>query len=351
MTPTAECPAFTFKDTPVSVGEVVCAAHFRGELKAVLDRVSLAAACAEEAERRELEPDEDAIDAAIEGFRFENDLISAEETERWLEVRGLTSDDLQGHFTYGHWVQTLGDTVTAVGGRLDETAELLGQAAIDLLISGGFGPLAVGLSRRWIARDQAEAPPGQEAVEAERRRFLKRGRLKAAGVRAWLAALGREDGWLEAMLALEAAYRQRCALVLTPDRLARSLAAARLPLTRIEIERVDFDSSDAAREAHLCVREDGLTLEEVARESRYPFERVALLAEDLPDEERQRLLCAPIGTVQEPAQSGEVFRLDRVTRKIDPDLADAPVRERLERKILDTHFAESGSRDVRWVLK
>jgi hypothetical protein len=349
MTPIAECPAFTFKDTPASVGEVVCAAHFRGELRAVLDRVSLGSVCVEEAERRELEPDEDAVDAAIEQFRYENDLISAEETERWLEVRGLTSDDLHSHFTRGHWVGALGDTVT-VGGRPEGAAELLVPAAIDLLISGGFGPLAVGLSRRLIARDLAEAPPGPEAVEVERRSFLKRSRLKVAGVTAWLAALGRETGWLETMLALEAVYRQRCALVLTPERLARSLAAARLPLTRIEVERVDFDSSDAAREAHLCVREDGLTLEEVAREARYPFERVALLAEDFPDEERQRLLCAPIGTVQEPARSGEVFRLDRVTRKIDPDLADAPIRERLERKILDTYFAESGSRDIRWIL-
>src|SRR5580704_12063210 len=128
MTPIAECPAFTFKDTPASVGEVVCAAHFWGELRAVLDRVSLGSVCVEEAERRELEPDEDAVDAAIEQFRYENDLISAEETERWLEVRGLTSDDLHNHFTRGHWVGALGDTVT-VGGRPEGAAELLVPAA------------------------------------------------------------------------------------------------------------------------------------------------------------------------------------------------------------------------------
>jgi hypothetical protein len=179
---------------------------------------------------------------------------------------------------------------------------------------------------------------------------LKRVGIKAAAVGAWLKAVGRDEAWLERMLGLEAAYGRMCGRILTTERLARALAAARLSLTRIDVERIELESQDAAREAHLCVREDGLTLEEVAREARYPFERLNLVAEDLPEDERQRLLCATIGVVQEPARVGEVFRVDQVTRKTDPELADALVRERIESKILDTAFAEAGSRDLRWTL-
>jgi hypothetical protein len=145
------------------------------------------------------------------------------------------------------------------------------------------------------------------------------------------------------MLELEASYRARCEAVLTPERLSRALAAARLPLTRLELERVELDSADAAREAHLCVRDDGLSLEEVALGSRYTFKRLDLLAEDLPDEQRLNLLCAGIGVVQEPVPAGGVFHLSRVLRKSEPTLDDASVRERIERRILDAYFSDTGA--------
>ena len=40
----------------------------------------------------------------------------------------------------------------------------------------------------------------------------------------------------------------------------------RLRLTRFEIERIELESRDAAKEALFCVREDGMSMEEVATE-------------------------------------------------------------------------------------
>jgi hypothetical protein len=350
VTATSDCLAFAYKETAVSVGEVVRSALFRGALESNLTAVARKDACQEEADRLDLEADEAAVDAAVERFRYENDLISAEETERWLGARGLSAEQLEDYFVRGHWAETLGEKVEAAA-RPPVTAELLGALEIELLMSGAFAPLANALGRRLLVRDRAEVPASGERVEAERRRFLKGARLKPRGVQAWLDVLGRDGAWLEAMLGMEAAYREKCESVLTADRLARTLSSARLPLTRLEVERVEFDSVDAAREAHLCVREDGLALEEVARQTRYPFERLECVAEDLPEDERQRLLCAPVGEVQEPVQAEGVFRLTRVTRRKDPELSDALVRERLERRILDLHFSETGSKDIRWVIQ
>ncbi len=350
MTPSSDCLAFAFKEAGVSVGEVVRSSFVRGELKGNIAAIALKDACQEEAERLGLDADEPSIDGAVERFRYDHDLISAEETERWLEARGLSADELQEYFVRGHWAETLGDKVDRGEGP-PVSAELLRALEAELLVSGVFGPLATALGRRMIARDRAEAPASAERVEAERRRFLKSAHLKPRGVKAWLEILDRNEAWLEGMLALEAAFRERCESILTTDRLARSLSSARLTLTCLEIERVDFDSVDAAREAHLCVREDGLTLEEVARQTRYPFERLKFVAEDLPEEERQRLLCAPIGLVQEPAQVEGVFRLTRVTGKKDPALSDTLVRERLERRILDSYFSETSSKEIRWIIQ
>ena len=348
MSPTGDCAAFAFRDAPVSVGEVVCAAHFRNELQPSVAEVALGIACEEEAARWKLEADHAAIEAMVDQFRYEMDLISAEEAEAWLDSRGMTADEFQDYFNRRYWRETLRDKV--IPDRVDPSRvvpDLFGLLQVELLLSGSFGPLAVGLGRRLVARAAAEAPVGEEQVRAERERFLERAGIDADGLDGWLKALNRGHDWLLGMLEMEASYRARCETVLTPDRVSRELAAARLPLTRLEVERVEFDSADAAREAHLCVRDDGLSLEEVARESRYPFERIDLLAEDLPEEQRQKLLCAGIGEVQEPAPEGGVFHLSRVLKKTEPTLEDAPVRERIERRILDTYFSEKGAKDVR----
>ena len=348
MSPTGDCAAFAFRDAVVSVGEVVRAAHFRNELQPSVFEVALGIACEEEAARWKLEGDEAAVEAMVDQFRYESDLISAEEAEAWLELRGMTPEEFQDFFNRRYWRETLRDKV--IPDRVDPSRvvpELIGLLQVELLLSGSFGPLATGLGRRLVARAAAEAPVGEGRLKAERERFFERLGLEPGGLPAWLKAINRGQDWLEGMLEMEAAYRIRCEAILTPERLSRALAAARLPLTRLELERAEFDSADAAREAQLCVREDGLSLEDVAHDSRFPFERIDLLAEDLPEEQRQKLLCAGIGEIQEPAQEGGVFHLSRVLRKTEPTLDDAPVRERVERRILDTYFSETGAKDIR----
>jgi hypothetical protein len=351
VSPSGDCAAFAFGGKTISVGEVVRAAQFRGELRPSVIEVAWKLASEAEAERWNLEADGDAVEAMIGRFRYEKDLISAEEAEAWLEVRGLSMDDFQDYFTRCYWRETLKEKV--VPSQVDPSRVMpdrLGTLQIDLLISGAIGPLAVALGRRLVARAAADSPAEKGRLDAERGRFLERAGLAPGGVAAWLQSLGRDEGWLDGMIEMEALYRQRCDAVLTPERLAQALAAARLPLTTLEVERVEFDSADAAREALLCVRDDGLSLKEVARESRYPFERVELLAEDLPEDQRQRLLCAAIGEIQEPAPAGGVIHLSRVLRKTEPALADASVRRRIEQRILDTYFAEAGSKDIRWLI-
>ena len=351
MPPTGDCAAFAFRDATTSVGDVVRAGYFRGELQASAFELAWKTACEDEAERLSLDADEVAVGAMIDRFRYENDLISAEETEAWLDSRGLTADEVQAYFERCNWRETLGEKVVA--GKVDlsrVTPELLGELQVELLMSGAFGPLATGLARRLVARSATVGPGDAGQVEAERARFLARSGLDPERVAGWLANLERGEEWLGRMLEMEASYRLTCAAVLTPGRLSQALAAARLPLTRLEVETVEFDSADAAREGHLCVRDDGLSLEEVSRESRYPFKRLEFLAEDLPEERRQKLLCAGIGEVMEPVSDSGVFHLSRVLGKAEPNLADPSVRRRVEQRILDTYFSEAGAKDIRWII-
>lgn len=73
----------------ITVDDVICAAHLRGELEASWSRVLKYA----QSETSGLGPDQADLQARSEQFRISRDLISAEETERWLDERGLTLDD------------------------------------------------------------------------------------------------------------------------------------------------------------------------------------------------------------------------------------------------------------------
>src|SRR5213592_3317580 len=92
--------------------DAIDAAIFRGELgvkwKEFLDEV--------EAEKRadelDLDLDESAISSAAEAFRYEYDLITAEETEAWLANRGLTFDDFSDYFARQYCVGAIDEGVS-----------------------------------------------------------------------------------------------------------------------------------------------------------------------------------------------------------------------------------------------
>ncbi len=79
-------PVFAIGQTTVTIGDTICAGHFRGELAAAWKRVVGIMQGGESASA----PDDVELQASSEEFRIDRDLITAEETEGWLEERGLT---------------------------------------------------------------------------------------------------------------------------------------------------------------------------------------------------------------------------------------------------------------------
>src|SRR5207247_8766625 len=118
------------------------------------------------------------------------------------------------------------------------------------------------------------------------------------------------------MLDIEAAYQTRCDTLLVPHARQRELVALRLPLTRFETEVIELESRDAAQEALFCVREDGMSMEEVAIEGRYPYRRVDFLLEDIPADGQQRFLSVSAGAVLEPNARRDGLELCRIIEKV-----------------------------------
>lgn len=337
---------FASGQTIITMSAVIRAAHFRSELQSDWERVLAFA----QDDATELDPAE--LQARSEEYRIEHDLISAEETERWLTERSLTKEDFHDFLVRRSRHESVADG-PAQSQAIDyafASPKLRELLRGDLLFSGAFDALATRLAWRFAAREADDESAMAEAVRVERDAFLERAGVTAATLPAWLNGLGTNAAWLDEMLELEAVFRRGVTRQLTSsarERMARSL---RISLTRFELELIEVDCRNAAREAFDCVSLDGEPMENVAGGAGFPFWRLTVLHDELPEELRRMLLCALPGEILPPLESDGGFRLYRLLGKTECDLADNGMRRRIDAEIVERHFTDLTTRFVRWIL-
>jgi hypothetical protein len=330
-----------------SARDAIEAALYRGELEAKWRDFLHRVAAEKKADESDMELDEDAIDSAAEAFRYQHDLITAEETEQWLAARGLSLDDFADYFARQYCGNTLTDDFAAEEVDFLDAPDGLRQLfAAEVLLSNDIDWMITRLSWRLAAAAAAKEAISAEDLAAERKRFFERTGLEPEQWPRWLEKMGHDSEWFDRMVQMEAAYRGRSETLVTPQTRKRELAQLRLPLTRFEAEMLELESRDAANEALFCVREDGVSMEDVATEGRYPYRRISFLHEDLPEELQQRFLTVSAGDVLEPLPRGDGFELYRIMQKIEPNEKDSDIQERVENIILGRHFSELAARYV-----
>lgn len=348
--PSCDRAVFTFADAEVSAREIILAAFLRGELDRFWRETLAGITALEQATRQELEPDEAAIQTACDEFRYARDLIAAEDTERWLAARGLTLDAFGDFFRRAYWRERLGGdlalpaTTYATAG--EEEQEFL---RVDLWLSNGMEALARGHAWRLAAAATVETPPA-EAAQAILEKWSPQ--IKAAAPLAPRGPGHPTDlhGWLDRLSAAEAAFAQCREEALTEENRRQNLGRLRPALLRLDCEIMDLESEDAAREAFLCVRDDRISMETLAREARYPFERRLIALAEAPQVASEFLLSVPPGTVLEPWPRGDGFQLCRVCGRVEPSLADPAIQAQIDGEILAHHFGELAQPHLHWLI-
>ena len=324
--------------------DAIEAALFRGELDLKWKEFLRCMKAERRADELDLELDDSVIADAAEAFRYEHDLITAEETEAFLANRELTLDDFTDFFTRRYCANALNENIVPEQIEyISATPELRQVFLAELILCGELDRMTTALMFRLAARC-AEKDSDLDATAAQKRKFFDRNKIEPAQLPNWLERLRRDLEWFNEMVAMEAAFRRRCDTLLVPQARQRELVALRLPLTRFETELIELESRDAAQEALFCVREDGMSMEEVAIEGRYPYRRVDFLFEDIPADLQQRFLSVSEGDVLEPAARGDGFELCRIIKKIQPQADDSAVGLRIEQRLFDRHFSELASK-------
>src|SRR5882762_1038348 len=183
--------------------EVMDCAFVRGEIGPLWKEFLRVAQCDRLANERELALDDSAIDSAAIAFRYKHDLITAEETERWLEDRGVSLTEFSEYFARQYWGRSYSGTVDPPKSSYQTASpEVKDLFLVDLTLSGSLDRMADRLSYR-VAAQADEATDDESSVAEERARFLAAAKIDLEHLADWLAQLGRDGEWLDEVLAAE----------------------------------------------------------------------------------------------------------------------------------------------------
>jgi len=167
--------------------------------------------------------------------------------------------------------------------------------------------------------------------------FLLRAADRLAGDGALAVAAGERldgaDGHTFARLR-DAATHARAAAA-TDEAIAREIGLHRLEWLSVCGDMLSVPSEDAAREAALCVRNDGRTLTEVATELGIRPDAVTLYVGDLDTNLASAVAAAREGELIGPFPREGGFAVVHVERKAPPDASDPEVRRRAEERIVE----------------
>jgi len=345
-----------------TVNDIIDAAWFAGELAVAWRSLLAANHCEQLAAERELEAEDEILQSLSEEFRYEHDLLTSEETEKWLADRGLSEDDFLNFFLRRYWrtrIESIdGRAVISanpaglqeVAGYSDADQALKNALAAELWLSGDFDRLAREFAWRVVSLAQLpEATQDESAIQAARNRFFERHGISEDFLLRILSQLGRNFEWFETMLAREAAYRHFLERLLTPENRGRELRLRNLGLTRVEMETLLFRTADAAREALLCLGEGETSMEELEHECGSTRIQRCVFIEDCADNMQPGLWSAGPGDCLMLQPGKDSFVVCRVTKKIPPLVDDVEIQHRIDGKLVASGFMDLAGKEIQWI--
>ena len=343
---------FSVGDTLFLWADVVLAAELRGEWRPVVVRAmaELAALDREAASEEEL-VEESEIEEESNRFRYEKDLVSVDDTERWIGVWGL---DVDAWLT---WIRAdllrkrfEGEGAVVAPAEVaewdDETVE--GAVHAEAAFSGALSRFARRLAAEAaIAQRLAEggAPqdePREEAAESTGAPTVDVGSLPlgfpAEGLAERTRALSRLARGFDA-------FRSE---VVTAEAVAARVRIHQGDWMRVDCRILTVPTEDVAREALLSIQEDGEEMSVVAAGAGAEVREGTFYLEELEPGISDHVLAARKGELLGPLRTGEGFVLVDVLAKRLASVDDEEIRTRAERSLFDSLVERETDDRVLW---
>jgi hypothetical protein len=339
-------PIFSLAERVFAWEDIVLAAYVWGEIARLELRIARADAAERALVKRGQQPTEDDVDEATTRWRYDHDLISADDLDAWLAARELDADEWLAYVRRAESLARAGEV--RPGGRassVDVDASLYAEA----MCSGTIGAVAQRLA-------QCAAAHGR-AVDGGRRRAVPTAKVRAALDRLPPAITKRGLYDLNA-----AESRKRVEVIVRAsadaERFANDVGAGELieheiesyvlEWTRLRCRALRFDAEDAAREAALLIREDGLTIAKVAAASKTRVRVMDVVLEDVDGALRDRLVGARPKDLVGPVLVEDAFLVAVVEQRVPPTSKDRDVRKRAKDRVVQRALGAEVDRRIRW---
>jgi hypothetical protein len=357
--------------------DVVAFGILTGRLQGIEFRTRHGLACAAFAESQDEDPEiEEMVDQAAAEFRYARDLVTAEEAEDWLAARGLETDE---------WLGVIRREVLrkVYASRLDQLlrdyppsqSDILDAIRVEWLCAEGSSSLTDGLAQ-WAAAAAAEEElhPPVVAVEEEKEEFglddldfgddpestteTATGTIGGPSSVDLRPYLGRLKGLteeavaavVERLLRLRELHARYCVTAASPQAIRKEFDMHRLDWVRMDCRSIFFENEAASREGAFCVREDGMTFDQLAADANTPVFDVRFLLTEVAEEVRPTLLGAKAREVVGPLWFDDRWALLLVLDKILPADTDEQLRRLSVESAVERAVATQVNHRVTWRL-
>lgn len=293
--------------------------------------------CAARADAEDLPPPDAAIDEAAAAFRYERDLISGSDMSEWLARVGVSTDDWTAYLTRDvlrlMWADELEDLLD----RYPPSPRQLEAAAIAEGISSGLFDVFEASFAERAATAFDECPDlfasGHAGSLAHAESATRLVRQHAH----WLTMCPEAESVarLTWILDIDDAYRAASERLVGEEGLQHVIEGHRLDWVVVDMDTITFADEEAAREAILCVKEDGLSMQDVGALSHHPVTRDRRFLEDMPAEHRDHLLSVELGRLIGPLPIDGRFQVAAVLARTTPTLDDEQVGQRARAALLE----------------
>jgi hypothetical protein len=305
--------------------DVILSARVRGEWADLENELREGLACLQRFDEEEGEIDPAELRSAANDFRYARDLVSAEETERWLNRWHLNVEEWMEYLQRRLLRQKWADQLAEIQARFRVAKkEIQDNILAEAICSGHLARCARALAARAAARAKALAAGWIEHTE--------KGAEAAARVH------GLEEG-----------YRRFCDHVIDSRGLKVQVDCHRLDWIRFDCRYALFPHEHMAREAALCARDDGISLDEIAANANIALHEAAMYLDEIEPSRRSRFLAAEKGALLGPLDwDNNAVGVFLIADKILPTLEDPRIKQRAQEALLEIELNREIANRVKW---
>jgi hypothetical protein len=344
-------PAFTVEGTQYFWEDILLAARAWGDWADLEVEARQGVACLRHlrATGQALSAEEE--QAAAAEFRVARSLITAAQAEAWLAARGLSVENwlkyVRRSLLRRKWAATLAELVARYPATQDQVNRALKVVGI---CSGHLSRFALKLAGRAAVHARLQSESGEAATasltpaEAEPRE----GAEDAAACELLGLAPDACRAKRDALDRLDLSFRHFTRQLVTPQAVRRQVASHYTDWVRVEYCRVGFPDEAMAREAALCVREDGEDLANVAARGKRPVLQESRYLEQIDNALHGPFLSAQEGELLGPLPCPGEFCLFALRQKIPPNEENPDIHERAAQGLIQGALEREIRQRVEW---